>query len=238
MKAMRRIFASILLVGSVVTGNVAHAGIPVIDAANLAQAIAQVSAWAQQYQQMVAQINQIAQQYAAITGTRDLGEVFNNQLLQASVPADVGAVFSAVAQTGFSGLTNQAKALRTQTMLYNCADRTGPDQTRCQAVLNANAQTITYLNNALPLITQRVTEIQRLQDQINTTTDPKGIAELQAALQAENTQVSNDANRLAILQKLADEEQMQAEQTLHEQTLTMLSPGTPTSASTFTYTAP
>jgi len=238
MKAIKQVLASALLAGSVVTGNVAHAGIPVIDSANLAQAIAQVNAWAQQYQQMVAQINEIRQQYAALTGTRNLGELFNNPLLQASVPADVGAVFSAVAQIGFSGLTAQARALRTQTMLYNCADRTGADQTRCQAVLDANSQTITYLNNALPLITQRVAEIQKLQDQINSTMDPKGIAELQASLQAENTQVSNDANRLAIMQKLADEQQKQAEQTLHEQTLTMLSPGTATAASTFAYTAP
>ena len=53
MKALKKFFGAIAITLGLVAGTPAHAGIPVIDAANLAQAIQQMMAWAQQYQQMV-----------------------------------------------------------------------------------------------------------------------------------------------------------------------------------------
>ena len=56
MTSLRRPALALLTVCTLGLAMPAQAGIPVIDAANLAQAIQQVLAWAQQYQQMVQQI--------------------------------------------------------------------------------------------------------------------------------------------------------------------------------------
>jgi type IV secretion system protein VirB5 len=227
---MKKLLASIALVLSSLCGQAAHAGIPVVDVTSVAiqqtqlvQAIQQVAAWAQQYQQMMSQIQQAQQQYASLTGARGLGDILNNQLLQGVVPADVSQIYSAINAGGFNSLTGAAKTLRSATMIYNCEGRQGQDLQICQSLLNTNAQTQAFQQNALSLITQRVGQIQSLQSQINTTQDPKAIAELQARLQAENTQVANDSNRIAVMQALAESQQRSAQQQQKERELKWLS---------------
>jgi type IV secretion system protein VirB5 len=235
---MKKLFASLAFILSALCSNAAHAGIPVLDVANLAQAVQQVLAWSQQYQQMVSQIQQMQSQYKSLTGSRNLGDILNNPMLQGVVPADVATVFNSLNQGGYAGLTSAAQGIRNATMKYNCENMTGDTQIACQAALNTNAQAQAYQQSALQLITQRVSQIQSLQSQINTTQDPKAIAELQARITAENTQVSNDANRIAVMQALAQSQRQAADQALREQTMKMLSPNTPTVAKTITYQLP
>lgn len=235
---MKRLLVAVAFLLSTVFSNTAHAGIPVIDAANLAQAIQEVLAWAQQYEQMVQQIHQMEQQYQSVTGVRGLGDILNNPLLQQVVPSDVATIFNGINTSGYAGLTTAAQGIRSATMKYNCENMAGDSQVACQAVLNTNAQQQAYQQNALQIITQRVSQIQSLQSQINATQDPKAIAELQARIAAENTQVTNDANRIAVMQALAQSQQQAAEQALRERTLKMLSADTPTVAKTIQYQLP
>ena len=245
MQTLKRFLFSLLAIGSFVTSNAAHAGIPVIDVTSVAiqqtqlvQAIQQVAAWVQQYQQMVAEYQQLQQQYSAVTGVRGLGDILNNPELQGVVPPDVAQVFSALNSGGFSSLTSAAQTLRRAAMIYNCEDLTGSAQISCQAVLNSISQSQAYQQNALSLITQRVSQIQSLQSQINNTQDPKAIAELQARIAAENTQVANDANRIAVMQALAASQKQAADQTLKENSLKRLSANTPSSFENFSYQQP
>ncbi len=72
-KHFKKLVASIAIAtGMVGVTAPAHAGIPVLDAANLAQAIQEVIAWGEQYSQMAEQIttmksqlDQMKQQYQA-----------------------------------------------------------------------------------------------------------------------------------------------------------------------------
>ena len=235
---MKKLFTSLAFLFALLGGNAAHAGIPVLDVANLAQAVQQVLSWKQQYDQMVQQYQQMQSQYNSLTGSRNLGDILNNPLLQGVVPADVATVFNGLNQGGYSGLTSAAQGIRNAAMKYNCENMTGDTQIACQAALNTNAQAQAYQQSALQLITQRVSQIQSLQSQINTTQDPKAIAELQARITAENTQVSNDANRIAVMQALAQSQRLAADQALREQTMKMLSEDTPTVAKTITYQLP
>ena len=223
---------------SALFSNAARAGIPVIDTANLAQAIQQVTAWAQQYQQMASQIQQMQQQYASLTGSRGLGDILSNPLLQGVVPADVAQIYGGINSGGFSNLTSAAQTLRSATMVYNCENVTGDIKIACEASLNGNSQSQAYQQNALQLITQRVQQIQSLQSQINGTQDPKAIAELQARIAAENTQVTNDANRIAVLQAIAQSQQQAAQQALRERTMKMLSEETPTVTKSIVFQLP
>jgi type IV secretion system protein VirB5 len=238
MRKTRGIATAFVLLASLLGANAANAGIPVIDAANLAQSIQQVISWVGQNLQMAQQIqNQATQianqitQIARITGTRNLGQVFNNPLMQKVVPANVSTVMGAVGTQGFQGLTNPAQALRTATMIYNCADKPiGPIRTACQAPLSVNAQAQTWSTAGLTTVTQRVQEIQNIQQQINTTADPMAIGQVQAALQAETAQVTNDQNRIALMNANIQAAQAAIQQAEVERNLAMTVKNAPTVA--------
>lgn len=78
----------------------AKAGIPVIDGANLAQAVQNMVAWGEQYNQMVNQIQQAKQQYDSITGIRGFGDAVNNPYLKDVIPSDVAEIYKGIQQGG------------------------------------------------------------------------------------------------------------------------------------------
>jgi type IV secretion system protein VirB5 len=218
-------FKPIVIAGLIsisVTGAV-QAQFAVIDVANLAQAIMQINAWKQQYEQMANQYSQLRKQYDAMTGSRNLGNIASNPALQAVVPADVAGVYAAIQARGAAAMTPSAQALRNRTKIYDCENRRDEDLISCQALLNNNAQQQALDQAALSLVDQRVGQIQSLQNQISATSDVKAIGELQARLQAEATQVGNDANRLMLMKMLADTAARSAQQAIKERELKNLS---------------
>jgi len=201
----------------------AYAQYAVLDAANLAQAKQQVQSWSKQYNQMTDQLNQLKQLYASTTGNRGLGSVNNNPQLLGTVPPDLVQAYTALQNKGANGLSTDARAIRDQTKIYNCENRSGPDLITCQRILNGLAQQQALLQNALNLTGARADQIRSLQDKVGTTTDAKSIAELQARLQVENLQVNNDANRLLLMRSLAEASDRSAEQAIHEKEMRSLS---------------
>lgn len=235
---MKKLITKLALFCAIVFSTNSHAGIPVIDSSNLAQQIQQVAAWAQQYTQMANQITQLQQTYTSITGSRNLGSILTNPLLSNVVPPDLLTVYGAINSGGYANISSAAKVIRDAIKIYNCDDRTGQDKTICESLLNTNAQTQANQQNALSLANQRFSQIQSLQSQINLTTDPKAIAELQARLAVENANIANDANRIALMNQIAQSQQVQASQAAREKALQMISNTAPSSASTFHYVAP
>lgn len=197
---MKKLLLSAALSSSVLCGQANAAGIPVFDGANLAQAVQQIVSWGDQYGQMMDQINQAKAEYDSITGIRGFGDAVNNPYLKDIIPSQVGDIYKNVQQGGVNGLTGAAKNIRDAAMIYDCSSKSGQDYKTCQASLNSNAQTQALNQNALDVADLRAEQIDNLRKQINTTQDSKAIAELQARLQAENTQVANDANRIALMQ--------------------------------------
>jgi len=201
----------------------AQAQFAVIDFANLTQALIQVNAWKQQYEQMANQYSQLRKQYDAITGSRNLGDIANNPALQALVPSDVAGLYAEIQSSGARAMTPAAKALRDRSKIYDCENRLGTDKVSCQALLGNNAQLQSIAQSALSLVEQRGGQIRSLQQQINATSDVKAIGELQARLQVESTQVGNDANRLLLMKMLAESADRGAQQALKERELQNLS---------------
>jgi type IV secretion system protein VirB5 len=231
MDRLKRVLGAVVLMGGLLASNVASAGIPVIDAANLAQAIQQVLAWGQQYAQMSSQIQNQITHIRDITGSRNLGQVYNNLGLQQIVPANMQTTMTAINAQGFNGMTLPAQAIRTVTMIYNCMDVTaGSLRTSCQAVLSNASQRQATQTAALQIAQQRVQEIQNMQQQINTTQDPKAISEVHAALAAEAAQVQNDLIRVTLANQMADAQDQAASQAILERHLTMMRPNAPSVA--------
>lgn len=84
---IRAIVAAVVIGG---TGTTASAqGVPVIDAANLVQALLEMQSWMQQYQQMVTQIQALQTQVQQLGGARGLGTILQDPSIQALLPEDV-----------------------------------------------------------------------------------------------------------------------------------------------------
>ncbi|MDQ1829842.1 P-type DNA transfer protein VirB5 [Massilia scottii] len=233
---MKRIIASITFASLGLVSSAAQAtGVPVFDGAAMANALNQLMAWQKQYEQMTTQFNKMEQQYKAVTGSRDLGNIWNGADLRGIVPQDMANVYSGIQAGG--GLDAKAQLMRDAAKIYNCEGRSGKDLSNCQAYLNTNAQTQSFEANALDILNKRTTNIQNLQGQINGTVDVKAIADLQARIATESTQVANDTNRLMILKAMADTQHHAVEQALKEQELLNLS-RTNSHADTFKYIQP
>ena len=182
-------------------------GIPVIDVANLIQTIQQVVNDITKIENQVQQITQLQKQLTSISGTRSLGDVFNNPLLKNYLPAETYTFLNAVNTSGYSGLTATAKALRDAGMIYNCMDLADAARSNCQASLAQPYQQKGLLQDAMKTAAGRLTQIQSLMAQINATVDQKGVQEIQARIGAENALLAHEMSQIQMLQGMADSEE-------------------------------
>ncbi|MCR5864104.1 type IV secretion system protein [Aquincola sp. J276] len=227
MAYLRRCFARLMCALAVGGGFAPSAsvaqGIPVIDAANLAQTIQQVANDITGIQNQVQQITQLQAQINSLNGIRGLGAVFNNPALQNYIPAEAHHVVNAVNISGYSGLSATAKALRDVGMVYNCADRSGDARLACQSALAQPYQHKGLVQDAMRAAAGRLGQIQALMGQINATTDQKSVQEIQARIGAENALLAHEMSQLQMLQGLADSEERIARSRERERQYEMLS---------------
>ena len=98
MKRVKRFIGAFAVMIGLSCGN-AHAGIPVIDGAHIAESIVEavevIAQWATQYGQMAEEIMQLEQQYDqavttynSISGVRGMGSLVNTPALRSYMPDD------------------------------------------------------------------------------------------------------------------------------------------------------
>ena len=179
-------------------------GIPVIDAANLAQAIVQVQSWQQQYQQMQQQIN-------SMNGNRNMGGLLSNENRN-YLPPDWNSAMSLLNNNGTSYGTLAQKAgqiLTAQSILSNSEmSNLSPDlQQYINNARNASASQQAIGQAAYENSAGRVALLQTLTNQINTSTDPKAIMDLQARIQSEQASLANDQAQLQAVNQLTTAQQ-------------------------------
>lgn len=199
MKALKRLFGAFALAVGIAAGSPTYAGIPVIDAANLAQAIQQVTAWAQQYQQMVDQIQQLQQAYSNLNGVRNMGTLVNDPVSRKYLPDDYQTILSnGVGQWQAIRDASRKVDMATSNLAASSDVAQAFEQVAKQAAINrAGAE------EAFKMASQRFTDIQVLLDRVNDAPDAKDIADLQGRIQAEQVMMQNEANKLQVLAQLA-----------------------------------
>lgn len=184
----------------------ARAGIPVIDATNLAQNIQDVINSITQIENQIQQITQLQQQIASTTGNRGLGTVLNDPRLHYYIPANAQTILNRINTDGYAGLSGAAKAMRDARMLYNCMDRNGQDRVRCQSFFGLPYQQKAFMEGALEKSGGRLTQINQLLTQVNATNDPKSIAEVQARIQGESAMLQHELSLMQATRYAADAE--------------------------------
>ena len=200
-------------------------GIPVIDTANLTQALQNVLDDGERFEQLAQTIAQLQTTYNSLTGMRNLAAALNNPAFQNYLPPAVYLLYNDVNAQGYTGLTQRGKALRDASMLYNCLELSGPAQTNCQAMLAMPYQYKATINDAQDRSAQRVTQINALMEQANDTIDPKGIAEAQARIDAESALLGHEATQAQLAGMSADTDQrVRSSQQLEAQLANLVRP--------------
>ncbi|MEO6909933.1 MAG: P-type DNA transfer protein VirB5 [Edaphobacter sp.] len=186
------------------------AQIPVTDVANITQdavnQAANIAQYIAQVEQLKIQVQQELQQYQALTGSRNLGDIFNDPKYRQYLPADWQKVYDQVKSGGYSGLTGTAKGIYKDNQIYDsCAAIQVADQkTVCEQEATKPAIDQGMAMDAYNTATGRLDQIEQLTKQINSTQDPKAIAELQGRIATEQAAIQNEQTKLQLYQMVAD----------------------------------
>lgn len=173
------------------------AGIPVVDAAAIAQMVQQLAQAQQTYQQITNQLNQAKQTYANFTGSRGMGVLYWNSSLRQMLPADYTQELNAVLSSGKAGLSGEAlKYYNSMNLDRNCDSLLGARLSACQKEQAGNALMTTKFAQAQKRVEERSVSIQNLMGRINTAQDAKAIADYQARIQTETAALSAEKLRL------------------------------------------
>ncbi|UDG75223.1 P-type DNA transfer protein VirB5 [Achromobacter sp. 77] len=219
---MKKLSASCILAVGIAASSAAFAQIPVTDGASIAKSVENqietMAKWKMQYDQMVSQIDQMKQQYAAVTGARGMGELFNNAQLRDYLPQDWQGVYDSVKSGGYAGLSGRAESIYNDNKAYDaCAGFTSNEQRmNCEAQAVKGAQDKAFALDAYDAAKNRLSQIDLLMQQINRTQDPKAIAELQGRIAAEQAMIQNEQTKLQMYQMVAAAEDRLQEQRQRE----------------------
>jgi type IV secretion system protein VirB5 len=188
-----------------------QAQIPVTDGASIATNILNqaetIAQWTSQYQQMINQINQMEKEYASLTGKRNLGAIFNDPQFRQYLPSDWQSVYDQIQQGGYSGLTGDAQTIFDENKISDARCRSfASEQQRiiCEAGSAKPSQDLAFEKNAYEKSKARLNQIDSLMNQINQTSDPKAIAELDARIATEQAAIQNEQTKLAMFKMISD----------------------------------
>ena len=188
--------------------NPLHAqGIPVIDAANLAQAIQQVTAWAQQLEQMQRQISNMS-------GVRNMGQLAQTARLY--LPRE----YQGILNEGIGAWSAIYNAARVFDMTLSKLDGNSPSGQAFSGIAKQAALNRAVSEEAYKTAGDRFAAIQILMDKINASPDDKDVQDLQARIAAEQVMMQNEMNRLQTLAMLAQAQRDLAMQQAAERRMT------------------
>lgn len=223
MKKTIRIFA--LAVGLAAGQGSFAQGIPVIDAASLAQQVQQVVSWGQQYQQMAQQLQQLQQQIQSITGSRGFSSLLNSPLAQQArrmLPQDAQTLLDLANGGSYGNLASSINSIKqATTTLSNGSFSSSTAANQWQADLNRAAMQKALSMEAYTGATPRLQNLEEMINQISQTQDPKAIAELNARIAAEQAIIQNEQAKLQAMSMLAAAEQRLADQQAREVSIRM-----------------
>ena len=165
-------------------------GIPVIDGANLAQAVQQVLAWAEQLEYMQRQIRNTS-------GVRNMGSVAQTERLY--LPAE----YAAIINNGIGAWQAIYEAAKVFDMSLSRIDPQSPSAKAFSEIKKQAAINRAVAEEAFRAAGERFTAIQILMDRINAAPDDKDIQDLKARLAAEQVMMQNETNRIQTLQMLS-----------------------------------
>lgn len=161
-----------IVVSTLLAAAPARAGIPVLDAANVANTWAQVQAWGQQAKDMIQQIQQLQQQFQQLQtmtnkldGMRNLGSILNDPAIRANLPPEM--------RDAVQLLLNPAALATSQANLNQILSSFGVNTVDHPNAGRAAADTIGRMQQILASTQTRNTQLSQLASRVDATADAK-----------------------------------------------------------------
>jgi type IV secretion system protein VirB5 len=192
----------------------AHAGIPVIDVANLIQSILEVVAWLQQAKDMVDQIEEaknmvqeakntvagIQTTISKLDGMRNLGSILNDPTIRSALPAEIQNPLSVLLSP--NGVTSNGAALSNVLASFGV---TVPAGTTTKAT--AAADMLLKSQAMLQSAQTREGQLTQLASQVDAAPDAKASSDLVARNTIENGRILNTLIQQLAAQDLAKQQE-------------------------------
>lgn len=171
-------------------------GIPVLDVANLMNAIQQYTQMVEQLAQLQAQLQQAKQQYESLTGSRGIGGIMSENYTGA-VPRNWQETLAAMEGGGSIGnlatsIAEHASQLDDEHFNDVLDEVTASLRTNLERDASAQALNAQIYDNS----GDRFERLQGLMGEINSAQDMKAIGDLQARLQVETGMLTNELIKL------------------------------------------
>ena len=171
------------------------------------QATEQINKLNDQLQQMKAQFDQGEKHYKALTGDKGFGEKHHDVGLQQSLPQKWQGLYQAT-QSGISalqGLMDTVKTVKGEEEFSGSVDD-------MQKHIEVRMEQVALVDKAVGLeayqgLQGRMKQVDKLMAEIKNTSDPKGIAELQARISIEQAYIQNEMTKLQLVGQLQRAEQ-------------------------------
>ena len=183
--AAAAVLSAVLALGTTVPA--VAGGIPTYDGAAVAQAIKQGVQMKQQIDNQLDQIKQLKEQVKALTGSRNLGQIAKNDLLN-QVPDEWKGIYRDIKDKNYKSLTDKS-AYKTDGHRQSLVD------------------TYNHAYEAIVNTQTRVKELNDLMRQINLTQDAKAAADLQNRIAITQGQIANSQVALDLADRLAKQEE-------------------------------
>jgi type IV secretion system protein VirB5 len=203
-KRGKKFLASLALGLGISVGSMpAHAGIPVFDAGNFTDVVAnimrwlqQVQDWQQQLNQMQAQLTQAQTMTAKLDGARSLGSILNNPAIQSALPPELQNAASILMNP--TGLTSSSAAISNLLSSYGITvPATGIAKGSQLADILLKNQSL------LQSAQQRETQLTQLASRVDTAADAKESSDLVARNTIENGRIMNSLVQALAMQEVS-----------------------------------
>jgi len=200
---------------------------PVIDVANLAQAIQQVLSWGQQLQAMAAHLQQLQRTYQSLTGPRGM----QNLLRMAPgarnyLPADYSELMNVINGTSvtYPVLAGQVQGI-IQSNAVLSTGRVATLSPQAQQLLTQGRQSAA----ALAMLSQQTqanasnnfSSLQGLIAALGSTSDTKASADLQGRIQSEQVMTTTNQIKTEALYQTIQAQELAREQAVREQVVAL-----------------
>jgi len=200
---IKNFYLNVILAAIIGFSATVNAGIPVSvigDATATANQIQTMTQWAAQLEEMQMQYKQMKRDYESITGSRGLGNIFNNPALRNYLPDDWQKTYDDIRRSGIDGLSSDGRKIYNEAKIFDrCASYKDAKMiSLCEAGSGKSSEDLANLGKAFDKAQGRIEQIQQLMNKINDTSDPKEIAELQARIQSESVLIENEQNKIAM----------------------------------------
>lgn len=208
---LKRLSASLVFAGAALSlAPSAHAGIPVIDGANLMQAVQQVLNWAKQIQAMKDQFDKLQEQLdeakaikGRLEGIKSLGSILNDPAIRSVLPEEMLDASKLLSVTEHSA----SRTATLKNVLESYGVKTTIDGQQVLAGIDS-ADRLDKLRTVIESSNKRTAQIAELGRKLDSSADAKESMDLvgRNALEIAQAQVQNTAAMAAIQANKEQEE--------------------------------